>query len=397
MTNLKGKGFIISELLKKRLSLLLAIALCVFMLAGCVAEDDEDADETLGDSTSTDTGGDTTTGANNMVFTDEEVTVDNIFTFVSLGEYKGIRYTAHTAAAVTEDDVDAAIAEQMSGAIDMIEVTDRAVQRGDTVIIDFEGFVDGVAFEGGFAEGADLVIGSGSFIPGFEEQIIGKNPDEEFDIHVTFPEDYHSDDLAGQPATFKIFLHSILVESAPELTDEFVMNYFGVETVAELRATIRSQIASDRIFEAENDAKYQVWSAIFRNSTVLRYPNAEINFRIDRAMMEFNYYAEVYGMPVEDLIYQMTEGMSYDYFIENEMRPGAIEDVGQDLVLRAIGAKEGLTITDAEFQAGVDRLVYEYGYENEEQFLEINGENAVRIALLSDKVIELLMANAIAE
>ena len=397
MTNLRSKGFSISELLKKRLRLLLALALCAFLLVGCVAEDDEEADDTPGDTTSTDTGGETPSGASNLVFTDEEVTVDNIFTFVSLGEYKGIKYTAHAAAAVTEEDIDAAITEQMSGAIDMIDVTDRAVERGDTVIIDFEGFVDGVAFDGGFAEGADLVIGSGSFIPGFEEQIIGKNPGEEFDIHVTFPEDYHSEDLAGQPATFTIFLHSILVESAPELTDEFVMSYFGIETVAELRASTKSQIASDRLFEAENDAKYQVWSAIFRNSTVLRYPNAEVNFRVDRAMMEFNYYAEVYGMPVEDLIYQMTEGMSYDDFIEYEMRPGAIEDVGQDLVLRAIGAKEGLSITDAEFQAGVNRLVNEYGYESEEQFLEINGENAVRIALLSDKVIELLMANAIAE
>jgi len=191
-------------------------------------------------------------------------------------------------------------------------------------------------------------------------------------------------------------LHNIFAESYPELTDGFVMDYFGVETVAELRAMTREQLAIDKAAEAESDVRYQVWNVIFADSTVLKYPNSEVEFRIERAMMEFYYYSEMYGISIEDLIAQFTEGMTYDEFIATEMKPGAISDVAQDLVLRAIGVREGLTVSEEEFQAGVERLVEEYGYESVEQFLEINGERAVQIALLSDKVIALLMEYAVA-
>jgi len=379
------------------LKLLLVLALCAFMLASCNKFDVGDDEDTSGAGT-TDTGDSTpgtTTDSSGLVFTDEEVNDANIFSFVMLGDYMGIVYDATTASEVTEEEVDAAINEQLSMAADVVEITDRPVQRDDTVVIDYDGSVNGVPFDGGAAEGAELVIGSGQFIPGFEEQIIGRNVGDEFDIHVTFPEDYYSEELAGAPAVFGIVLHNIFANSFPELTDEFVMDYFGMDSVAELRASMREQLRIDKELNAENEAKYQVWNAIFQNSLVLKYPNSEIDFRIERAMMEFYYYSEMYGMDVEDLIYQMTEGMSYDEFIENEMRPGAISDVGQDLVLRAIGAREGLTVSEEEFQQGVTRLVIEYGYESEEQFLEMNGDKAVRIALLSDKVINLLMENAI--
>jgi len=400
MSKFRRKGFNISAPLKRRLTLLLVLSLCVFVLAACAKKDEVDGGDDVGGTTSSDTGNNitsgTTTDSSGLVFTDEEVTEANIFDFVLLGNYIGIEYNATSASAVTEEEIDAAINEQMSMAADVVEVTDRPVDRGDTVVIDYDGSVNGVAFEGGAAEQAELVIGSGQFIPGFEEQIIGRNVGEEFDIHVTFPEDYYSEELAGAGAVFRIVLHNIFAESYPELTDGFVMDYFGIETVAELRASTRAQLAIDKELEAENDVRYQVWNVIFQDSKVLKYPNSEVDFRIERAMMEFYYYSEMYGMDVADLIYQMTEGMSYDEFIEQEMRPGAISDVAQDLVLRAIGVKEGLTVSEEEFQQGVERLVAEYGYESAEQFLEINGEKAVQIALLSEKVIGLLLEHAIA-
>ena len=395
MTNYGSKGSNVSEPLKKWLKILLVVTLCAFMLAGCNKFEDLGDDDTPGDQTEDGFTGTTTTDPSGAVLTDEEVTADNIFDFVLLGNYMGIEYDAAAIVEVSEDEVDAAIAEQMNMAIDVVEVTDRAVERGDTVTIDYTGSVDGVPFEGGTAEGAELSIGSGQFIPGFEEQIIGREIGEEFDIHVTFPDDYYPEELAGAAAVFGIVLHNIFTEVLPDLTDAFAMEYFGVDTVAQLRGIIRDQLKIDKEQSAEDEAKYAVWSQIFQSSTVLKYPSAEVDFRVERAMMEFYYYSEMYGMDVADLIYQMTEGMSYDDFINNEIRPGAITDVGQDLVLRAIGAKEGLNVSDEELQAGVTRLVIEYGYESEEQFLEINGENAVRVALLSDKVIELLMANAI--
>jgi len=190
MTNSRRKGFNISAALKRRLALLLALSLCAFVLAGCNATDDPVVDDLAGGIVSPDTGDSTTSGTtvdtSGLVFTDEEVTDANIFDFVLLGNYKGIEYNATTAAVVTEEDIDAAINEQMSMAADVVEVTDRPVDRGDTVVIDYDGSVNGVAFEGGAAQGTELVIGSGQFIPGFEEQIIGRNVGEEFNIHVTF-------------------------------------------------------------------------------------------------------------------------------------------------------------------------------------------------------------------
>jgi len=400
MAKMTGKGISASGLLGKWLGVLLVIALCGFALAGCANDDAGDGTSTTvaGDGTTPGNSGTTSPDGSNAVFTDEAVTDSNIFDFVSLGEYKGITYTPISPEPVTDEDIIIAIEGMMSEEGEMTEVTDRPVQRNDTVIIDFVGYVDGVPFDGGAADGAELVIGSGMFIPGFEEQIIGKNLGDEFDIHVTFPEEYE-ESLAGKAAVFKTVLHNIFYQSFPELNDDYVMFYFGVESLAVMKDQMREQMTNDRALDAQNESRYQVWSVVFRSSTILKYPNAEVDFRIRRAMMEFEYYSEIYGMDLDDLIYQMTEGMyqSTDAFIDGEMRQGAIDDVGQDLVLRAIGSKEGLSVSDQEFQAGVVRLVSEYGYESEEQFLEINGESAVRIALLSDKVIEMLMSNAIAQ
>lgn len=381
--------------LKRRLLLCAMLAICGLLLFGCSSEDGDDADNP-GDGSSSSTGnpGGQADGSG-PVYTDETVTAENISQFVTLGQYKGIYYDETTADPVTEADIDEYILDGMSQEADWAQVTDRAVIRGDTVIIDYEGFINGVAFEGGTAYDADLEIGSGRFIPGFEEQIIGRNIGDEFDIHVTFPTDYHAPEMAGQPAVFKIRLNEIYAEVVPELTDEYVQAYLGMDTVAEFRAALRVQLEQEREKEAEDNVSYQIWSAIVGNSTFHKYPQAEIDTRMDMSFMELEYMASMYGMDVEDLIAYFTNGMSVPEFIEYELRPSAINDVEHGLVLRAIAAQEGIFISEEEFSEAVSGFVVEYGYDDEEHFLSIIGDHAVHIVLLSDRVTEIVMSSAI--
>jgi FKBP-type peptidyl-prolyl cis-trans isomerase (trigger factor) len=183
-------------------------------------------------------------------------------------------------------------------------------------------------------------------------------------------------------------------EGVPELSDEFLQEYLNVESVVEYRAIIKNQLEKDRALEAKNGIKNQVWNEILKNSTVIKYPEEEIEFRKARAMMEFNYNAAKYNIEISGFITQIS-GMALEEFIDKEIMPGAKNDVKQDLVLRAIAAKEGIYVTKDEFDKEVKRFIEEYGYENEEAFLTLNGENAVWIALLSEKVIDRVMATAV--
>jgi trigger factor len=324
---------------------------------------------------------------------DEEVTDANIFEFVTLGQYIGIEFDRVPIIPVTDGEVYAWIDEHMGQVTETVSVTDRAVMNGDIVNIDFEGLRDGVAFAGGTDHGVDLEIGSGRFIPGFEEQIIGHYIGDEFDIYIEFPEDYFEPSLAGVQVVFRIKLHGITAEEVLELTDELVQEHLGLASVEEYRALIREQKESERETAAIGAEKSQVWNQIIDNATVHKLPAQEIEFRIERAMMEFSWYAMIYGLDLEDLIDQVT-GMTLDEFTDSEVRPGAMSDVKHDLVLRAVAAQEGIALTEAEFNEQVARLIEDLGFDDEEHFFEVNGEDAVRIALLADKVIEFLMEHA---
>lgn len=384
---------------KTRLVLLLVLVLSAFLIVGCSPQDGvdtaDDASNGVTDgygSERNDSNADNERAAH--VTTDQEVTEANIFEFVRLGQFRGIEYDLTPVESVTDADIEDFIAQHLSHAAEMTDVTDRAVILGDTVNIDFEGIRDDVAFEGGTAFGFDLVIGSGQFIPGFEEQIIGHNVGDEFDIDITFPENYHAADLAGVSVIFRIKINAIRVETVPELTDEFVQDVLGLESVDEYRTMIREQLENERDSISENAEMGQVWNEIVRNATILQFPNSEVEFRLDAAINEFTMYAMMYGMELEDLI-SMVLNMSLEEFIEVELRPGAFHDVTQDLVLRAVAAEAGLTMTEEEFEAAVEEIVIELGFESQEQFLEINGEGAVRIALLGNRVIEYVMQEAV--
>ena len=368
----------ISESLK-RLRLCGAVMFSIIILVGCTATTDPNPTEQRVEAFITD-----------LVVNDE-----NIFEFVTLGQYKGIEFDYFTPEPVRQQDVDEIINMHLSLGADVREITYRSVRQDDIVIIDFEGFHNDIPFRGGSATEFELVIGSRLFIPGFEEQLIGRYPGEEFDIYVTFPDDYDVQMLAGELTRFRINLRAIHGETLPELTDEFVRTYFDLESVEEYIATIRDRLEEESIINAENNNRSQVWMEIVRNATIHKYPIDEIEFRTSRGLVEFQYVAATHGMDLDELIYQLT-GMPTDEFIDFEVRPGAFHDVMQDLVLRAVAAAEGITLSDEEFEDGVNRLVSDFGFESREALFAMSGEYAVRIAILSEKVIDFVMAHAVA-
>jgi len=378
-SDLRILGYDISEALR-RLRLCVAVMLCIVILSACAASDSDS---------------DLTEHGVEAFVTDEVVNDENIFQFVSLGQYKGIEFEYFSAESVTDQDIEEIISLHLSFGADVNEITYRPVRLDDTVIIDFEGFLNDIPFRGGYAEEFELIIGSRTFIPGFEEQIIGRYPGEEFDIYVTFPDDYDVPTLAGAFTRFRINLRAIHGETLPELTDEFVRTYVGLDSVEEYIAVIRERLEEENRLNAENNNKGQVWREIVRNATVIKFPIDEIEFRTSRGMVEFYYAASTHGMDLDELVYQLT-GMPTDDFIDLEIRPGAVNDVRHDLVLRAVAAAEGITLSDAEFEEGVNRFVSEFGFESPEALFTMSGEYAVRIALLSEKVIDFVMEHAVA-
>ena len=334
------------------------------------------------------------TGSEEPFYTLDTVDEENIFDFVVLGQYTGIEYIPVAPDAVTDAEVNAVISDHLGYGSEKTEITDRAAVIGDSVTIDFQGLISGTPFEGGSAENIDFEIGSGQFIPGFEEQLVGHKAGETFEIDVTFPTDYHMTDLAGQPAVFNINLKSIFTKTIPELTDEFVSEQLGIPTIAEYRTMIWGQLEAEKAVTADNEEKKQLWSKVVQNAAVIKYPEDEVKFRITEGMREFLEYSSAYGLELSLLVPQVT-GKSLEEFIETEVNPIAVKHVAQDLVLRAIAAKEGIKLEEADIDARVVQIVATSGYESVEAFWEANNRRAVRISLLAEKVIDFIMTSAI--
>ena len=243
----------------------------------------------------------------------------------------------------------------------MVTVEDRAVENGDTAVIDFEGFVDGVAFEGGKAENFNLKIGSGSFIPGFEDQIIGHNTDEEFSINVKFPEEYQAEELQGKDAEFKIKLHEIKTQELPELDDEFVKDVSEKETVAEYREELKETVAKRLVEEADKDVDNQIADKLIEllegEIPEAMYENQanemvrEFEMRVRSQGMDFKTYLQYMGMDVTAL-----KGMYKD---EAEKR------VKLRLALETVARKENIEVTEADLDAEYGKMADAYKMEVE--------------------------------
>ena len=288
---------------------------------------------------------------------------------VKLGKYKGVKVDKEVIT-VTEEEVAAENEKERENNARTIEVEGRAVEDGDIATIDFEGFVDGVAFEGGKGENYPLTIGSGSFIPGFEEQLIGKNKDEEVDVNVTFPEDYHAEELKGKEALFKVTVKEVKTKELPEVDDEFAAEVSEFETLAEYKEDIRKKLTEKKEKEARNAKEEAVITAIIEDSA-MEIPDAMLETQQRQIVDEFTQRLQMQGISLEQY-FQFT-GLDAEKMLE-QAKPQADRRIKSRLVLEAIVAAEKITVSDEDYEKEIERMAEVYNMEKD-KVREMLGEN----------------------
>lgn len=310
---------------------------------------------------------------------------------VELGQYKGVEVAKKTVL-VTEEDVEKEVASVADKNSRLITIDDRPVQNGDTAIIDFEGFADGVAFEGGKGEDYNLVIGSGSFIPGFEEQLVGVAVGEEKDVNVTFPEEYHQKELAGKPAVFKVKVKEIKVKEIPAIDDEFVKDVSEFDTLEEYKADIRKKLTETAEHKAKHETEDEVIRLVVANATV-DVPQVMIENRLDSIVQDFDYRLRYQGLELAKYLQIM--GRTMEEF-RKEFAERAADEVKTQLVLEKVKNTEGITANEEEIQAELVKLAQNYGQEVEEFKKQLRAEDIEYVGntVVSGKTVDFLVENA---
>ena len=311
---------------------------------------------------------------------------------VILGAYKGIEVEKQEYN-VTDEMVEAEIDKEREKIASTSEITDRPVANGDKINLDYSGSVDGVKFEGGTAEGQELTIGSGTFIPGFEEQLVGMNPGEETDITVTFPEKYHSEELAGKEAVFHVKVNAILETNLPEADDEFAKDVSEFDTIAELRADKRKKLEEAEALHAKNVRENALITKACENATV-EIPEAMIERQMDHMLNDIRYRLSMQGISLED--YCKYTGSSIEA-MRKEMRGDAEKRVKSQLVLEAISKAEALEATAEEIEQKLDEYAAQFGDKAESFKKGLTEEDKLYFAdqIVLDKTIALLCDNAV--
>lgn len=306
---------------------------------------------------------------------------------VELGEYAGLTVTKE-AKNVNEADVDAEV-KRMQDRNGRLLTREGAAENGDTVDIDFEGFVDGKAFEGGKAEHYSLVLGSGSFIPGFEDQVVGHSAGEEFDVNVKFPEEYGAAELAGKDATFKIKLHEVKYKELPALDDDFAKDVSEYDTLDELKDSIRNNIKTNLDKQAEQKVENDLMDQVIANMKA-DVPDAMVDSRIDELVQDFEYRISQQGLKLADYLKYM--GMNIEQF-RAQFKEQADKQVKMRLAMEAIVAKEGITASDEEFEEEVKRIADAYKMEAD-KVKSIVDAAAVKADLAINKAIDFVKEKA---
>lgn len=274
---------------------------------------------------------------------------------VEVGEYKGLKADKKVEE-VTDADVDKEVEKLQDRNSRLVVVEGRAAENGDTVTFDFEGFVDDKAFDGGKAENYTLTLGSGQFIPGFEDQLAGKNTDDEFDVNVTFPEDYNAEELAGKPAVFKCKLHEIKTRELPELNDEFAKDVSEFDTLDELKNDLKDKLQHQREHAAEDAFESQLLEQLV-SGLKAEIPEAMFERRVDESVREFEYRLQSQGLNLDT--YLQYTGMDMDAFRKG-FREQAEKQVKIRLVLEKIAALEEIAPTEEELDAEFAKLAEQY-------------------------------------
>jgi len=277
---------------------------------------------------------------------------------VELGEYKGVK-AEKTVYETKDEDVDAEIKLAAEKNARMITIEDRDVQKGDITVIDFEGFVDGVAFEGGKGLGHTLEIGSGQFIPGFEDQLIGAKLGEETEVNVKFPEEYHAEELKGKDATFKVTVKEIKVKELPELDDDFAKDVSEFDTLEEYKKSIKEKLDKSNEDRTKNEFENNVVEVVTNNATV-DIPQCMIDNRVEDMIKDFGYRLSSQGMSLEQ--YMQITGTTPDTFKE-QFGAQAQAQVKSNLVLEKIAAVEGFEVSDEDLEEELKKMAEMYGME----------------------------------
>ena len=311
---------------------------------------------------------------------------------VTLGDYKGLEVDK-VSTRVTQKEIDAKVQEEAEKNARKITVEDRSVQDGDEVIMDFEGSVDGVAFEGGKGENYPLTIGSGSFIPGFEEQLIGAETEKEVEVNVTFPEDYHAEELKGKAAVFKCTVHEIKAKEIPEIDDEFASEVSEFDTLEEYKADIKAKIKEQKASEGKTKQEDQVVEQAVKNASY-EIPEAMIETQVSQMADEFAQRISSQGLSMEQY-FQFT-GMTQDKMLE-EIRPQAVKRIETRLVLEAVVKAENIEITDEKLDEEITKMAEAYKLEADKlkEFMGEGEKKQMKEDMAIQEAITFLRENAV--
>lgn len=308
---------------------------------------------------------------------------------VTLGQYKGLEVPKHEVK-VEESEVDAEVG-RMAERNARIETVDRAAANGDTVVIDFEGFVDDQPFQGGKAEDYSLTLGSGSFIPGFEDALVGAVAGEERDVNVTFPEDYSAKELAGKPAVFKCKVHEVKESIKPELDDEFAKDVSEFDTLDALKDDIRTRFTKSRTEQNERAFESAAVQMAAANMTC-NIPACMIDEQVDHQIEQFAYQLQSQGMKMEDYVKMVGGDLSS---LRASMRPMAEQTVRSDILLSEIAHAENLEVTDEEVEEKLKKLAEQYQMELDKVKAAVDTA-AVKSDLMGRKAAKLITDSAVA-
>lgn len=311
---------------------------------------------------------------------------------VELGQYKGVE-VAKADVEVTEDDVNAELDKVKEQNSRTVNVEGRPVQDKDMTVIDFEGFIDGQPFQGGKGENYPLTIGSHSFIDTFEEQLIGKNIGEETEVNVTFPEDYHAEELKGKPATFKVIVKEIKEKQYDDLDDDFAQNVSDFDTLAEYKEDLKKTIGERKANEAKNKKEAEVIDKIIENAK-MDIPSAMVDTQVRQMAEDFSRRLQQQGLSVEQY-FQFT-GLTADKLFA-DMQPEAEKRIKSRLVLEAVVKAENIEVSDEEYESELNKMAESYGMEVDKikEFMGEYEQKQIREDIAVQKAVDLVVAEAV--
>lgn len=309
---------------------------------------------------------------------------------VKLGEYKGLEVEPLDTT-VTDEDVENELKKLQERQAELVVKEEGKVENGDTVVIDFEGFVDGEAFEGGKANNYSLEIGSGTFIPGFEDQLIGAEAGAELDVNVTFPEEYHAKELAGKPAVFKVKVHEIKTKQVPELDDEFAKDVDEeVESLEQLKTKIKERLEHDKKHEAEHHLRDTVVEKAAENAEI-DIPEVMIKNEVDRMLQEFEQRLQMQGLNLE--LYYQFSGQDEEA-LRNQMTEDAKKRVKVSLTLEAIAKEENIEVTEEDINKELENMSKMYNMSVDQIKQALGSLDGIKSDLAIRKAIDLLVENS---